>query len=137
MAKKFFFCVLLVVVIVLSGALSVAAQSPGEIFVDPSRSPVGNEDGTQASPYSTRKEGEAYAQSLQSGGYIYVKQQDGTWKQDTFIPPVKSGSYGTPLPRIIIYILLAVLAVVLSLAGWQFLRRANQLQGSPKLWHKS
>lgn len=136
MTKKFFFNLLLIVVILLLIPFSVVAQAPENVYVDPNRT-EGNENGTQTNPYNTIKEGEAYAQSLSNGGYLYVKNQDGTWSQLKYVQSVDSGPYGTLLPRATLYILLTTLALVLVLIGWQFLRRGSQLQGQTKLRYKS
>jgi hypothetical protein len=136
MTKKSFFYLLSIVVILLLAPFSVVAQAPENVYVDPNRT-EGNEDGTQTTPYNTIKEGEAYAQSLPNGGFLYVKNQDGTWSQLKYVPSVVSGPSGTLLPRATLYILLVTLTLVLILVGWQFLRRGSQLQGQAKLRYKS
>jgi MYXO-CTERM domain-containing protein len=59
---------------------------------------------------------------------VFVRQADGNWKFEGYWSPVDSGSQGTPLPDVTLYALLAVLAVVLLLAGWRLRRRTVRLQ---------
>lgn len=128
MKKQLLFSVVLVIGILLSSTLSAVAQGPDDVYVDPSRA-EGNEDGTEEHPYNTTREGEAYAQSLPDGANLHVKNEDGTWRSPQYVPPVVSGGQGVPLPQLVLYILLAVLTIGLTLAGWLFRRRARQLAG--------
>ena len=127
MTKKLFLSVLLVAGMLLSGTLSVVADGPISVYVDEERSGA-NEDGTQEHPYDTIKEGEGYARSSPDGGSVYIKQTDGTWKYHDYFSSVDSGRQGTLLPRITLYALLAIVALVLILVGWQLRRRAYQLR---------
>ena len=124
MTKKIFFCFLLVVGMFLTDALSVVAQVPETIYVDAAHS--GSEDGTMQNPYTSEEEGKAYLQ-CSSGGYLRIKQQDGSWSEPEFFAAVNLGRGGASVPRIVLYILLATLALALILVGWQFRRRARQL----------
>jgi len=133
--SKFTLRLVFVIVILLLSASSAIAQPPVEVYVDTGRTDA-NEDGSQANPYNTTEEGEAYAQSLPGGANLYVKE-NGVWVFKKSVPPVVSGGQGIPLPRTTLYIMLAILALVLVLVGWLFLRRANQLQGTTKLRTRS
>jgi hypothetical protein len=126
-AKKHIFCIVLIASIVLSGTPSVFAQGPIEVYVDEGY--AGNEEGTQNQPYNTIKEGEGRAHASDYGGYVYVRQSDGSWKDLGYYPAVESGRQGIPLPRLTLDALLAVLALALMLVGWQFLRRARRFEG--------
>jgi hypothetical protein len=127
MTKKMFVLIALLAVAFIANVHPAIAQGgPDDIYVDPSRAD-GNEDGTQTFPYNSVDEGKAYAQSLPNGGYVYVKDAKNNWIK-TYVPPVVSGSTGTPIPNFTLYVLLGVLALVLILAGWYFLRRSRQIQ---------
>lgn len=126
MAKKLIFCVLLIAGTVLSGTPLVFAQGPIDVYVDENFS--GNEEGTQTNPYNTVREGEGRALASDYGGYVHVKQPDGSWKDLGYYPAVESGRQGIPLPRLTLYALLAVLALALILVGWQLLRRSRRFE---------
>ena len=105
MAKRFALGLSVMVLLLLAGGLPVLAQGVVEIFVDTTW--TGSEDGTQEHPYNTIAEGVAVAQANPSGGgYIYTRQADGTWSYYKYVPPVRSGSLGTPLPQLTLYVLL-------------------------------
>jgi preprotein translocase subunit SecF len=127
MAKKFFFLAVMLVVMLLPSVLSVVAQEPiPDVYVDV-RYSGGNESGSQDQPYNTEKEGRAYAQSLPTGARLHII--DGNGNETLYlIDPVVTGPEGTLLPRATFYALLIALAVVLLLVGWQFRRRAHQLE---------
>ena len=86
-----------------------------------------NENGSPDHPYNEIKEGKALAQSQPRGAYLYVKGADGKWIEE-FIPRATPGAQGTPLPDTVIYIILAVLALGLMLAGLWFMKRSRQFQ---------
>lgn len=98
------------------------------VYVDENRT-EGNEDGSQAYPYNTEVEGIAYAQSLQYGGYVHVIYADGTVDRYR-VESVGLGAGGIPLPRLMIYILLALVAVALLIIGWWLRQGARQLRGA-------
>ena len=143
MTKKLFsFAVIIVIVLLLSVLPAMAHDSaqrnqvdrllqatPTPIYVDLRRA-AGNEDGSQANPYNTRREGEGLARSLVTGGYVLVINQNGTPEPVYLIKSAVLGVAGSPLPRLTLYILLAILALVLILASWFFRRRAVQLEAS-------
>jgi hypothetical protein len=130
MSRKLIFCVILTFAMLFTGTMLAAAQGPKNVYVDPYRS-AGNEDGTQQNPYNTVKEGEAYAQSLEDGGNLYVKESaNGSWGSPTFVPGVNSGAQGSPIPEATLMALLALLAIVIAIIGWWFLRRARHLSAS-------
>jgi len=125
--KRLFLLFVILAATFATGTYPVAAQAPGAIYVDPYRV-SGNEDGTKANPYNDKKEGEAYLQALPYGGDLYIKDANGNWIGPIPIDPAKPGISGTPIPKSTLYVLLAVLALVLILVGWQFQRRSRQLQ---------
>jgi hypothetical protein len=125
--RKITLCIALAVVVLSSIALPVCADGPGHVYVDPSYG--GNEDGTQGKPYNTENEGKAYLRSLPDGGFLYTRNEDGTWSEGIFVAGVESGVSGVPLPQAVLYVLLAILALGLSLLGWRFIRRARQVEG--------
>jgi hypothetical protein len=118
---------LVVIAVLLSIAIPSLADGPGTAYVDTSYD--GNEEGSEGKPYDTEDEGEAYLQSLPDGGYLYTKNADGTWSEGRWVDPVRSGAAGVPLPKAVFYILLAILALGLSLAGWRVLRRSQRTGG--------
>ncbi len=125
--KRIFPLVLLLAAIFMANVHPVFAQGgPADVYVDPARSGA-NEDGTQTNPYNSEKEGKAYAQSLPNGGWVYVKNANGTWTK-TYVAPVKSGPTGDPIPNVVLYALLGIIALVLVIAGRYFLRRSRQVQ---------
>jgi hypothetical protein len=128
MVKRFALALSVMVLLLLAGSLPVLAQGPINVYVDTDW--TGSEDGSKEHPYNTMAEGMAMAQANQhGGGYIYTLQEDGTWSYYTYVPPVYSGSQGTPLPQLTLYVLLAILAVGLIVLGRQLLIRARRLGG--------
>lgn len=97
-----------------------------DVYVDTAW--TGTESGSQAEPYNTLQEGRAFAQAQRDGGWLYVKQTDGTWRRTEYVRPAISGNTGNPLADASLYALLAVLALALILAGWRFQRRSAQLR---------
>lgn len=125
--KKFLLLTLIVLsFLVITTGPVIAQGGPGSVYVDPSRTDA-NEDGTQNHPYNTTKEAIAYAQSLPNGGYVYIKNQDGTWGSQ-YVAPVVSGGTGIPFSDVTIYALLAIFAVGLILVGWKLQRHAHSLR---------
>ena len=114
-----------VIAVFLSIALPSLADGPGDVYVDPDY--AGNEEGSEDKPYDTEDEGRAYLQSLPDGGYLHTKNTDGTWSGGVYVPPVTSGTSGVPLPQTVLYILLAILALGLSFAGWRLIRRHQRV----------
>lgn len=125
--NRIFLLFVILVVAFATSASPAAAQGPGGVYVDPYRT-GGNEDGTKENPYNKEAEGKAYLQALPYGGDLYIKNQDGTWGAPIVVDPAKPGISGTLLPKSTLYTLLAVFALALILAGWQFQRRSRQLQ---------
>lgn len=108
----------------LASAGSVLAfQAPVSVYVDSAY--VGSEDGSQTKPYNTMNEAIYYARNQPGGGWIYVKQPDGSWKYDHPEPYVRPGPSGTPLAGSVLFALLAVLSLILIIVGWILLRRAQ------------
>jgi hypothetical protein len=89
----------------------------------------GSEDGSQERPYNTMNEANYYARNQPGGGWIYVKQADGSWKFDHAEPYVFPGPSGTPLAGPVLFALLALASLILIAAGWFLLRRAQPRQG--------
>lgn len=109
-------------------ALGASTPTPQSVYVDKSRTD-GNEDGTQNHPYNKFDEGEAYAQSLDYGGYLYLKDQpNGTYEYYGKYKPVTAMGGGIGLPTLTVYFLLTVLAIILILAGRQLQRRSHHIQ---------
>ena len=125
MARKIF-VLLLLAVILFSAVIEVSANGPLDVYVDPNY--VGSEEGTKDKPYNSLGEAEAYAQSGDDGGLVYTKQADGSWLFVKYVRPCHCGCHGISLPDVTLYVLLAVLAVLLMLAGWRLSRRASRLQ---------
>jgi hypothetical protein len=126
--KRIFPLLVLLTAIFMASVHPVFAQGgPVDVYVDPARSGA-NEDGTQTNPYNSDKEGKAYAQSLPNGGWLYHKDASGKWVKTTYVPPVKSGQTGDPIPNVVLYALLGILALVLVIAGQYFLRQSRQVQ---------
>jgi hypothetical protein len=91
--SKFFFFILMLVMIFLSGTHSAYAQNgtpacPSSpcIYVDPNYN--GTEDGTQDHPYNNPAEG--------NGGYVIIRNQDGTWSISYVRPATSGGTGGGP-----------------------------------------
>lgn len=106
--------------VVLSMAVPVFAQGPGNVYVDPDYD--GNESGTQDNPYDSEEEAIAYLQSLPNGGYLYVRSGE-EWARTQYIPPVTSGGMGSPIPPLLLFVLLTMLALGLVVIGWRLMRR--------------
>jgi hypothetical protein len=119
--------VAVLVCILTSISLPVFAQTGPipDVYVDVRRT-EGNEDGSKENPYNSLKEGEAYGQSLPYGARLHVIDKDGKEAVYT-VEPVRTGPEGIPLPRLVLYILLAILAIVLILSGWRVRRRAKRI----------
>lgn len=132
----------LLFMILLTGTHSVVAQGTlVYVYIDTSH--TGVEAGTENEPYNTLQEGRAFAQAQLDGAWIKVKQSDGTWKTQEYVPPVRSGASGGPkdetpiatstplspestgtlLSDAVIYGLLAVFALALMLVVYQYQRR--------------
>lgn len=80
-----------------ANAVSPAGSgNPISIYVDVNY--TGSEAGTMERPYNTMAEGIVVAQTNPGGGYIYIKQDDGTWVVYGYIaavvPPATGGDGG-------------------------------------------
>jgi len=98
-------------------------KTPPCVYVD-STLEDDNEDGTPEHPYNENNEGKALAQSKPFGAYLYVKGTDGKWTEE-FVPRAVPGEQGTPIPDVVLYTILAVLALGLMLAGLWLMRRSR------------
>ncbi len=125
--KKNYLYLVFVVAVLLSIALPSLADGPGIVYVDESYE--GNEEGSKDKPYDTKEEAIAYLQSLPDGGHLHTKNADGTWGEGAYVPPVTSGGTGLPLSQVVLYVLLAILALGLSLVGWRLIRRSQRVGG--------
>jgi hypothetical protein len=134
MKRKILFAVAIAVFAFSFGVHPVLADDPPPacpvppcVYVDPQRNPAGNEDGTLANPYNTYNEGQGYALAQTNGAYVIVKNPDGTWTQPDHIDGATLGRGGITLPKFTIYLLVAVLALSLMVAG-RILQRRSQLR---------
>jgi hypothetical protein len=125
--KRNFLYLVFVIAVLLAVALPSLADGPGTVYVDTSYN--GNEEGSEDKPYNTEEEGRAYLQSLPDGGVLRIKNADGTWSEGEYVAAVTSGSAGVPLPQTVLYVLLTILALGLSLAGWRLIKRNQRLEG--------
>jgi len=129
MLKRVFILIVVLVAMLLAGTFPALAQfGPENVYVDTSYD--GNENGSKTKPYNTIKEGRAYAQTRPNGARLFISS-DGTW---SYIPseiysPVYSGAGGAPIPTSTLYLILAFVALVLILLGWQFQQRSRDLRG--------
>lgn len=139
MKKLFLLLVTLVISLLVISLVSIqpalaqdgapTCSIPTCVYVNSTRQPTGNEDGTSGSPYTEFKEGKAYAQSLPGGGWLYFRNPTtGQWER-TYVPEALPGGLGAPLPNATLYVLLGVLALILILFGRQLQRRARQPRG--------
>ncbi len=125
MIKRLILVILLAITFLASGPMAHALALPVNVYVDFAW--TGGEDGTQSKPYNTIQEATAFAQSKPGGGNIYIKQGN-DWVFSGFVASVNPGAGGVPLTDALIYSLLAFLALVLILVGWQFQRRSRQFK---------
>jgi len=125
--KNLFLLVVLLTTILLTSAQPVFAQGgPVDVYVDENKSD-GNENGSKDKPYNTEKEGRAYAQSMPNGGNLYKKNTTtGAWEKVDYVPPVTSGQTGDLISNKTLYVILAVLALILVIAGQYFLKKSRQ-----------
>ena len=100
-----------------------ACKTPPCVYVDNTLQDD-KEDGSSDHPYNERDEGKALAQSKPLGAYLYVKGTDGKWTEE-FVPRAIPGDQGTPIPDVVLYTILAVLALGLMLAGLWLMRRSR------------
>jgi hypothetical protein len=105
-----------------------ACPAPPCVYVDPYRTPGGNENGQPTAMYDTLNEGKAYAQAQTDtgGAYVISKNPDGTWTTD-YVDSASLGAGGLSIPKMTLYLLLAVIALSLILAGWFLQRRSRAL----------
>ena len=130
MLRKGFILLVLLVAILFVSTISAFAQfgEPERIYVDPYRT-AEKENGSKEKPYNTRQEGWAVGQAQPNGAYLYVRKPDGSWPSSgRYVPPVISGVGGAPFPTMTINLILALVAIVLILLGWQFQKRSRKLQ---------
>jgi hypothetical protein len=125
MLKKLVLLFVALVAILASAGPAKAYQAPIEVYWDPGY--VGPENGTEAEPYSTLEEATWKAQNNAGGGLIKLKT-NGEYVPYRFVDSVKPGPTGIPLAGPVLYGLLAVLSLLLILAGWLLRRRSRQLQ---------
>ena len=126
MKKLFLLVVLLTAILIVSAQPVLAQGGPVDVYVDEAKSD-GNENGTKDKPYNTDKEGRAYAQSMPNGGNLYKKNATtGVWEKVDYIPPVTSGQTGDLISNTTLYVILAVLALILAIAGQYFLKKSRQ-----------
>ncbi len=127
MVKRGFFLLAVVAALLLQSVLPAIAQGPiPDVYVNELHK--GNEEGSEGNPYNTVDEGKAYAQSLPYGARLHVTYKDG--RQETIqVDPVYVGYQGAPFSSVMFYVLLAGFALALLVVGWQFRRRARQLEG--------
>jgi len=109
----------------------LAGSGPARAFVAPvvlyvDTAYVGTEEGTQDKPYNTIVEANAFAQNKPGGGVIMVKK-DGVYVYDHFVDPVKAGPTGIPLAGPVLFGILAVISLLLILAGLVLKRRSKAL----------
>jgi hypothetical protein len=131
--KRLFLLLGVVIVISLAGVQSTAAQeepppcSPPCVYVNPQRTPDGNESGQPGSPYSEFNEGKAAAQATPGGGWVYYRNPaNGVWEK-TYWPEAVPANLGTPLPSEALYLLIGILALILILVGRWLQRRSHQI----------
>jgi len=122
MKRVFLLAVLFTSVFMANIQVAFADGGPGDVYVDTSTTNA--EDGSKDHPYNTEKEAIAYARSLPNGGYVYVKQSNGTYIK-TYYEGVNSGNTGEPIPNFVLYTLLGILAVGLIVAGQYFIRKSR------------
>jgi len=125
--KRFFLLIVFAFAFIATTHLASAQGGIVDVYVDSSRTDA-NEDGSKTNPYNSEKEGKAYLQAQQNGGYLYVRKADGTWSAATPIASTISGASGTPITDLTFYILLTVLTLILIWVGWQLIRRSRRMQ---------
>lgn len=131
------FPIIAIIMLILGGMLLSTTQpvtalagtpTPQIVYVDETRND-GNENGSTAYPYSDFEEGRAYAESLDFGGRVYVRTTpNGNFEDYGVYLGVNAAGGGIGLPELTLYILLAVLALVLVLAGRYLQRRSHQIR---------
>lgn len=134
MKKTFLIAAMIVFFLLLSTQAAFAQSDAPEcphpnvqcVYVDVNRT-SGNEDGSPENPYNKTSEGTALAQSYSKGAILFVKEANGAWTQ-TEVSRVNIPNLGTPLPNKTLYSILAILALVLTIAGWQLMRRSRQVE---------
>jgi hypothetical protein len=132
MKRRILLTISVLVLAMMFGVEAVLADDPPPcpeqpcVYVDPARTPEGNENGQPTAMYDTLNEGYAYAraQSDSGGAYVISKNTNGTWKTE-YIDAVSLGAGGLPLPKLTLYLILAAAALSLIFAGW-FLQRKSQ-----------
>ncbi len=131
-------CSLIAIIVLLLGGMllsvtqpvtALGTPTPQSVYVDETRQNA-NEDGTLSNPYNQYEEGKAYAQSLEYGGKLFVKDQPNT--EYAYYGVYRSTlpqAGGAGLPALTVYFLLGILALILILVGRQLQRRSHH-QGS-------
>lgn len=125
--KRFFLLIVFAFAFFATTHLASAQAGIVDVYVDTSRTDA-NEDGSQTNPYNSEKEGRAYLQAQQNGGYLYVKKADGTWSAPTPVASTVSGASGISLTDATLYALLAILTLLLMWVGWKLIRRSQWIQ---------
>jgi|SRR5215207_595655 hypothetical protein len=126
MIRRLFLFTVIALIVLLGSSFAKAAGIPGNIYVNSAATTNG--DGTMGSPYNNLLDAVNKARSLSGGAWIHEKQTTGAWVKTLYVSPVVSGGTGLPLPTVSLYVLLAVVALVMAVAGLQFRRRSRQLQ---------
>ena len=103
-----------------------ACDTPPCVYVDTTRA-SGNEDGSTDYPYNEKEEGQALAQSLTNGAYLWVKDENGVWEK-TFVRRAVPGPGGEVFPEFTQYFVLIALTICLLVVGWYFLSKSRQTQ---------
>lgn len=127
MLKKFVVLFIILIALLANVSSVLAVQAPVLIYVNTSYE--GPEDGTQEKPYNTIAEADAVGQT-KAGGAVIMLWNGNVYVSDHFVDPVRPGATGIPLAGPVLYGLLAVLSLLLILAGWQLRRRSRKLQPS-------
>lgn len=126
MLKKLVLIVLVMAAFLATASPALAQGVPTTYYVDTAY--TGTETGTPTQPFNTINEAVAAAQAQPYGGYIYVKQANGTWAYYGYIASVNPPDTGASLSGSALFILLGVASLILVLAGWFLLRRSRTRQ---------
>jgi hypothetical protein len=123
MFKRLVLLFVVMAALMFSAGPARALQTAAVIYVDTAY--TGTETGSQTQPFNTQAEAIAYAQSQPYGGNIYTKQATGAYTFTMYVAPVYPPDSGTALSGSALLALLAVLSLILVLAGWFLLRRSR------------
>ena len=123
MLKKSILFLVVVAALLANASPALAHTYSPTFYVDTAY--TGTEYGTQAQPYNTLDEAVSAAQAQPYGGYIWIKQTDGTWVYYGYIATVHPPITGTPLSGPVLFALLVVLSLGLITGGWFLMRRSR------------